>query len=306
MPTLQWQVHAPAGAGAPRAAAGDAGWADVSGASTDTLTIPAPASGDDGSQYRLVATNPAGSITTEPAVLTVRYAPEIVVAPADTSLDLGDALVLEARAAANPALSAAVWQVRAGSDGAWSNLPDTVTDASGASQLTVTGLRLDDDGDQYRAVFTNSLGTTSTAPVDVSISAPGSLRIMVPTSGEKAVLQCAQPVDDVVRLGDCDNSARTTWRVHSDQTLRFGGQCLDAGWLPERPNLSVFLTGCSGAASQRWILDPATQKPQEIRNDDAMLGGRCLDVEGGVGPDRRLIAFVCHGLRNQLFSFVPR
>jgi hypothetical protein len=59
-PTFQWQKKPAAGA-----------WADVAGATTATLTVPAVSVADNGALVRCVATNSAGTNTSDEAKLTV-------------------------------------------------------------------------------------------------------------------------------------------------------------------------------------------------------------------------------------------
>ena len=61
--TVQWESNA------------GSGWNAVSGAISDTLTIPAVTRAQTGTQYRAVYTNAAGSATTNAATLTVTLAP---------------------------------------------------------------------------------------------------------------------------------------------------------------------------------------------------------------------------------------
>ncbi|MDO5754240.1 HtaA domain-containing protein [Arthrobacter sp.] len=71
--SVQWQV----------AATGTADWADIVGATSSTLTVPAAAA-DDGNQYRAAFTNGGGTVYSEAAGLTVTDAevPGVVWSPA--------------------------------------------------------------------------------------------------------------------------------------------------------------------------------------------------------------------------------
>lgn len=63
-PSLQWQVSTDGGAT----------WTDIPGATGTSYTTPATTSGDNGSRYRVVATNANGTATSTPATLTVSAA----------------------------------------------------------------------------------------------------------------------------------------------------------------------------------------------------------------------------------------
>ena len=59
-PAVQWQKQAPAGS-----------WANITGANTTSYTTPLNTASDDGTKYRAVVTNPLGTLTTNPANLSV-------------------------------------------------------------------------------------------------------------------------------------------------------------------------------------------------------------------------------------------
>ena len=68
-PTLQWQVSADSGVT----------WTDISGATGLTYTVATVNSSDNGKRYRCVATNIAGSVQSNVAVLNVGYAATLTV-----------------------------------------------------------------------------------------------------------------------------------------------------------------------------------------------------------------------------------
>jgi len=63
--------------------------AAISGATSATYTTPATTSADNGAKFTVVVTNSAGSITSDPASLTVRVLQMIAVSPANYSIQLG-------------------------------------------------------------------------------------------------------------------------------------------------------------------------------------------------------------------------
>ena len=77
-PTFQWQVSTDNGAT----------WSNVSGATGATFTLTNVAIAQNGNQYRVVATNSAGSVNSNPATLTVSPAPVtitgVTISPAGT------------------------------------------------------------------------------------------------------------------------------------------------------------------------------------------------------------------------------
>src|SRR5580765_149301 len=60
--------------------------AAISGATSATYTTPATTSADNGAKFTVVVTNSAGSITSDPASLTVRVLQMIAVSPANYSI----------------------------------------------------------------------------------------------------------------------------------------------------------------------------------------------------------------------------
>lgn len=151
-PAVQWQASTDGGAF----------WSEISGAASTTLTFIAEA-GDHGHQYRAVFSNPAGSAHSDPAVLTVYTAPLITGQPAGLSVSAAQPATFTAYASGNPA-PAIRWQVSANQGGSWSDIPGaTGNELSFIAQAA-------DKGKQYRAVFTNRVGTAVSHPASLSVS----------------------------------------------------------------------------------------------------------------------------------------
>ncbi|MFM7869292.1 MAG: beta strand repeat-containing protein, partial [Planctomycetaceae bacterium] len=149
-PTVQWQVSTNSGTS----------WSDISGATSTTLSFTA-AAGDNGNQYRAVFTNTAGSATSTAATLTVQYAPTVTTQPTSQTVLSGATVTFTAAASGNPTPTVK-WQSNSGSG--WS-------DIAGATSVTYSfTVAAGDNGVQYRAVFTNGIGsdaTTNTATLSV-------------------------------------------------------------------------------------------------------------------------------------------
>ncbi|MEI7701680.1 MAG: immunoglobulin domain-containing protein, partial [Planctomycetia bacterium] len=140
-PTVKWQSNS------------GSGWADIGGATSDSYTTPALASGDNGTQYRAIYTNGVGSdATTNAATLTVNSAPSITTQPTSQSISDGATATFTAAATGNPTPTVQ-WQVNAGSG--WTD----VTDGTGGTttSYTTAAMNLAASGYQYRARFTNSV-----------------------------------------------------------------------------------------------------------------------------------------------------
>lgn len=152
-PTVQWQVRNSA----------SAAWRDIAGATTTAIAQTITAA-DDGHQYRAVFENAGGRIATAPATLEVLAAPSALVQPADVAVIEGDDAVLKVGPAGNP-YPAIQWQRR--DDGFWVDVPD----ATGAF-LTIEDTNVAMSGALFRARLTNSIGTTYSRPLELTVSDP--------------------------------------------------------------------------------------------------------------------------------------
>ncbi|WP_428935787.1 hypothetical protein [Streptomyces sp. ACT015] len=119
-----------------------------------------------------VAVTPGGGTVylTDQAQSTVvrldrRVSPKVLRSPADRSAAPGDEVTFTAAAEGTPA-PAVRWQVS--DDGG-----DTWADAEGATEATYTfTARAEQNGHRFRAEFTNTAGTTRTAPVTLTVTEP--------------------------------------------------------------------------------------------------------------------------------------
>ena len=142
---IQWEVNS------------GTGWQPLTGQTAATLRLTATAA-LSGTQYRAVFTNSVGNTTSNAATLIVRSAPIVTVEPLSEAALVGQTVTFTAAAAvANGTPPATVqWQVSSDGGRIWSNL----------SEQTHTALTLsaaaDLDGNEYRAVFTNTGGSTAT------------------------------------------------------------------------------------------------------------------------------------------------
>ena len=166
-PSVQWQVNT------------GSGWANVtdgSGDTTDSYTTAAATSGMNGYQYRAIYTNGIGSYATSNAVtLTVNSAtsaPSITTQPTNQTATAGNTATFTAAASGTPTPTVQ-WQVNTGSG--WAN----VTDGSGGTtdSYTTAATTSGMNGYQYRAVYTNGIGSDATSnavtlTVNAATSAP--------------------------------------------------------------------------------------------------------------------------------------
>ena len=157
VPTVQWQTSSDGGVT----------YTNVSGATAASLTFTTLIA-QSGNRYRAVFTNSSGSATTNAAVLTVTgTAPLVTGNPANQTVTNGSSVSFTASASGVPA-PLVQWQQS--SDGG-----ATFVNVAGATSPTYSfSAALAQNGYQYRAVFTNVVGTaTSTAAtLTVTSTAP--------------------------------------------------------------------------------------------------------------------------------------
>ncbi|WP_350257668.1 immunoglobulin domain-containing protein [Scrofimicrobium sp. R131] len=205
-PTVTWESSSDGGAS----------WVPVSdGVSGDglTLSLDSVTLGDSGTQYRAIATNSEGSVTSAAATLTVDpvlVAPTITD-PVDQTVGEGDAATFMVLATGVPA-PVVTWE--ASSDGGvnWEPVTDGVS--GDGLTLSLASVVLADSGTQYRATATNSEGSVTSAaatltvsldplaptitdPVDVTVFDGETAQFMVSASGVPApVVTWESSIDD--------------------------------------------------------------------------------------------------------------
>ena len=123
------------------------GGVNVAGATSASYTIASPVAGDAGT-YTVVATNVAGSATSNGAVLTVNIAPAITTQPTSQTVTAGASVTFTAAASGTPAPTYQ-WQKNG------TNIPGA-TSTSYTIASTATG-----DAGTYRVVATNAAGTAT-------------------------------------------------------------------------------------------------------------------------------------------------
>ena len=151
-PSVQWEVSSDNGAS----------WApdtEDAGNTTDTLTVATVTYAQSGDEYRALFTNVAGSQASAPATLTVPTPPKVTASPENTTAFAGDTATFTATASGVPAPSVQ-WEVSSDFGSKWA--PDT-SDAGNTSGTLSIVATLAKNGYEYRAVFTNELGTVTSA-----------------------------------------------------------------------------------------------------------------------------------------------
>ena len=136
----------------------DGSWAsvtasDIVGAKTATMTVPAKVS-RDGSKYRCVVKNSAGTATSNTVTFTVKLkAPTISSGPSAKTVAAGSTASFKVTAAGSRL--SYQWQYRTSANGSWSN---STLSGSKTAALSVYA-KSSRDGYQYRCRVKNSTGT---------------------------------------------------------------------------------------------------------------------------------------------------
>jgi len=140
-------------------------WAAISGATTDSYTLAAPATTDNGSQFRAVVSRGSASTTSSAATLRVAA----VISPAQITVQPVAQSVV-ASAAANFVVTATgtslAYRWQSSSDGT------TWADLSGASAATLqfATTTLAQTGQQVRVVVSNSVGSVTSSAVALTVT----------------------------------------------------------------------------------------------------------------------------------------
>jgi autotransporter passenger strand-loop-strand repeat protein len=135
------------------------------GATTATFKITSAAASDAG-QFRVIVSNGAGSVISNVAKLTVKTTspPAVTLNPVNQTTNAGSTVSFSAAASGNPT-PIVQWQVSAGG-GAFQNI-------TGATSTTLSfTATASQNGNQYRAVFTNSAGSATTSVATLTVNSP--------------------------------------------------------------------------------------------------------------------------------------
>ena len=169
----------------------------INGATNTTFNIASVTAGDAGA-YTVVATNSAGSATSNPATLTVNpapIAPAITTQPASQTVTLGSSVSFTALASGSPTPT---FQWKKG-----------ITTISGATAATYTIAAVSaGDAGSYTVVATNSAGSATSNPATLSTLASRLLDETV-TTGHAVVFSAANASGNIQWQVSTNNGA--TW-----------------------------------------------------------------------------------------------
>jgi hypothetical protein len=144
-PTVQWQVSTDGGQS----------FTAILGATSDTYSFNAPVT-PDSSIYRAVFTNSLGTATTRWATVTVDVPPAITLNPTSETVARGGTVTFTAAGTGTPT-PRVQWQVSTDGGKHFTNIAFADTD-----RLTFAA-KSGQNGDEFRAVFTNAVGQAITS-----------------------------------------------------------------------------------------------------------------------------------------------
>ncbi len=155
-PTVQWERSTNAGST----------WTNVTGATSDRLTVASAKTSESGQEYRATFKNVAGKATSEAALLTVRKSPAILKQPASKTVDEGASAIFEASASGFPAATVQ-WEVSIDGGTDWSPIAGETFD-----RLAIEDVNVGENGYEYRAVFKNAAGEAISEVATLTVQAP--------------------------------------------------------------------------------------------------------------------------------------
>jgi Ig-like domain-containing protein/immunoglobulin I-set domain protein len=137
--------------------------AAITGATSASYTTPATASGDNGSEFRVVVSNSAGNMTSNMAKLTVNpapVAPAITQQPSNQTVNVGQKATFSVVATGTAPLS---YQ--------WQKNSAAIAGANSAS-YTTPATTAADNGAQFRVMVSNSAGNITSNMAKLTVNVP--------------------------------------------------------------------------------------------------------------------------------------
>ena len=132
----------------------------IGGATTRTYTTGATTLGDNGATYTVSVSNSAGTVTSNPAQLTVTVPPAITTQPANVTVAVGQTATFSVTATGTAPLS---YQ--------WTRNGSAIAGATGRSYTTAATV-LGDSGAAFRVTVTNAAGAVTSTSAILTVNAP--------------------------------------------------------------------------------------------------------------------------------------
>jgi hypothetical protein len=199
-PTVQWQVSTDGGAT----------FNNIGGATSLTLSFTATTA-QNGHRFRAVFSNSCGDpVNTTSALLTVNTAPSVTTDPGNQTVCAGSTATFAAAASGSPSPTVQ-WQVSTNGGTSFSNI-------GGATSATLSFTSTaGQNGHRFRAVFTNTCGTATSAAAILTVNtAP------VVTGNPANVTVCAGTVVNFSAGATGSPVPGVQWQVSTDGGATFG------------------------------------------------------------------------------------
>src|SRR2546423_173327 len=138
----------------------------ISGATASTYTTPATTSADNGSQFTVVVSNTAGSVTSNAATLTVNaaaVAPSITTQPASQTVTAGQTATFSVVATGTPLLSYR-----------WMKGGTTISGATSSSYTTPPTTSADNNS-QFTVMVSNIAGSVTSNPAPLTVNSTATM-----------------------------------------------------------------------------------------------------------------------------------
>jgi YVTN family beta-propeller protein len=161
LPTVQWQTST-----------NGKTWANIPGATSakttgttvsTSYTTPKSTGTDNGTEFRAVFRNTQGTTPSTPATLRVNVPPSVTSSPSNQVVTAGQPVTFTAAGTARPTPTVQ-WQVSTNGGKTFSNVP-----GANSTTLSFTATSTQ-NGNQYRAVFKNELGTVTTTSATLTVT----------------------------------------------------------------------------------------------------------------------------------------
>ena len=154
-PSVIWEVSTDHGAT----------WTVIPGSTSTLLTVKNVQPSDSGNQYRARFTNVAGTVASAAGILTVQSKPFITSQPHNVIALVGSGASFEATAEGVPD-PAVQWEVSIDHGTSWNAI-----EGATSTTFSIAEAQLAQNGNLYRAVFSNVAGTTASAAARLVVSA---------------------------------------------------------------------------------------------------------------------------------------
>ncbi len=137
---------------------------------TYTLSFLATAA-ENGNKYEAVFDNGDGTTaTSKPATLTIQGAPAITGQPAATGVKAGDNATFTVGFTGDPGPTVQ-WQESSDNGATFTNIDTTANPSAASATLTLSSVPLSSDKHQFRAIVKNTIGTVTSSPATLTVTA---------------------------------------------------------------------------------------------------------------------------------------